>query len=53
MTRGQWDGVQDFMVQQKLMERPIDGGTLFTTELIERANRIDLAPVLRRAREAA
>jgi NitT/TauT family transport system substrate-binding protein len=52
MTRGQWDSMQRFMVDQKLMDQPIDSAALFTTELIEPINRIDVAPIVQRARAA-
>ncbi|GGG29542.1 ABC transporter substrate-binding protein [Caldovatus sediminis] len=52
MTQAQWDAMQRFMVEQKLMERPIDSAGLFTTELIEPINRLDVAPIVQRARAA-
>lgn len=52
MTREQWDAMQEFMVQQRLMERPIDSATLFTTEFLDRVNAMDTAPVVQRARAA-
>ncbi len=52
MTRAQWDSMQRFMVEQKLMEQAIDSAGLFTTELIEPINRLDIAPIVQRARAA-
>ena len=52
MTLAQWDAMQQFMVQQQLMERAIDSNTLFTTELIETINRMDTGPAIARARAA-
>ena len=52
MTRGQWDSMQRFLVEQKLMDQPIDSATLFTTELIETINALDIAPIVQRARAA-
>jgi NitT/TauT family transport system substrate-binding protein len=52
MTKDQWDRMQEFMVQQKLMERAIDSNTLFTTDFVARANAMDTDAVVRRARAA-
>lgn len=52
MTLQQWDAMQTFMVQQQLMERPVDSGGLFTTDLIESINQLDTAPIVARARAA-
>jgi NitT/TauT family transport system substrate-binding protein len=52
MTKDQWDRMQEFMVQQKLMERAIDSNVLFTTDFIARVNAMDTAPVVQRARAA-
>jgi NitT/TauT family transport system substrate-binding protein len=52
MTLAQWDRMQEFMVQQKLMERPIDSSTIFTTDFVERVNAMDTAPIVNRARAA-
>jgi NitT/TauT family transport system substrate-binding protein len=52
MTKDQWDRMQAFMVQQKLLERPIDSATLFTTEFLDRVNAMNTAPVVQRARAA-
>ena len=47
-----WDQLQNFMVQQQLMERVIDSNSLFTTELIAEVNQMDTAAIERRARGA-
>lgn len=52
MTQAQWDAMQAFMVQQRLMERAIDSNTVFTTDFIARVNAMDTAPVVQRARAA-
>lgn len=49
MTLDQWDKMQKFLVEQKLLDKPVPNETLFTTELIADANKIDLDPVLKRA----
>lgn len=49
MTAAQWDGMQQFLVAQKLLEKPGPTAALFSTALIDRVNQVDLAPVLRRA----
>ena len=50
MTKDMWDQLQNFMVQQQLMERTIDSNSLFTTELIAEVNQMDTAAIERRAR---
>ncbi|MBI3706189.1 MAG: ABC transporter substrate-binding protein [Proteobacteria bacterium] len=50
MTKQQWDGLQDFLVKQRLLEKAIDSDALFTSQFIEPINKLDLAPVIQRAR---
>ena len=52
MARAHWDAMQRFMVEQKLMDQAVDSATLFTNELIEAINGIDVAPIVQRARAA-
>ncbi|WP_170985203.1 ABC transporter substrate-binding protein [Roseomonas sp. AR75] len=52
MTKDQWDRMQAFMVQQKLMPQPIDSATLFTTDFIGRVNAMDTGAIVQRARAA-
>lgn len=52
MTLAQWDAMQAFMVQQRLMERAIDSNSVFTNDFIARVNAMDTAPVVQRARAA-
>lgn len=52
MSLAQWDAMQAFMVQQRLMERAIDSNTVFTNDFIARVNAMDTAPVVQRARAA-
>ena len=52
MTKDMWDQLQNFMVQQQLMERVIDSNSLFTTEFIAEVNQMDTAAIERRARGA-
>jgi NitT/TauT family transport system substrate-binding protein len=49
MTAAQWDAMQQFLVSQKLLEKPVATEALFTTSLIGKVNEIDLAPVLKLA----
>ena len=49
MTAAQWDAMQQFLVSQKLLEKPVATEALFTTSLIGKVNDIDLAPVLKLA----
>lgn len=49
MTTAQWDAMQQFLVTQKLQEKPIPSEGLFTTALIDKVNDVDLTPVLKRA----
>jgi NitT/TauT family transport system substrate-binding protein len=51
MQASQWSAMQDFLVSQKLLDKPVPVEQLFTTELIGKANEFDLAPVLKRAEE--
>jgi hypothetical protein len=41
--------MQDFLVGQKLLDKAVPVETLFTTELVGKANEFDLAAVLKRA----
>lgn len=49
MNAAQWDAMQQFLVSQKLQEKPIPSETLFTTALIAKVDEVDLAPVLKLA----
>lgn len=49
MSAAQWDNMQKFLVEQKLLEKAVTSETLFTTDLIEDVNKIDLEPVLKKA----
>ena len=49
MNLDQWDKMQKFLVEQKLLDKPVPSETLFTTDLITDVNKIDLEPVLKRA----
>ena len=49
MTAAQWDAMQQFLVSQKLLEKPVATEALFTTSLIAKVNDIDLGPVLKLA----
>jgi NitT/TauT family transport system substrate-binding protein len=49
MNAGQWDAMQKFLVEQKLLEKTVPSETLFTADLIEEVNKIDLGPVLQEA----
>lgn len=51
MSAADWDRMQEFLVAQKLLDKPVASGTLFTSALIDQVNAIDLAPVLRLAAE--
>lgn len=52
MSKDMWDQLQNFMVQQQLMERVIASNSLFTTELIAEVNQMETAAIERRARGA-
>jgi NitT/TauT family transport system substrate-binding protein len=49
MNAEQWTRMQDFLVSQKLLDKPVPAETLFTTQLIGGANEFDLAAVVKRA----
>jgi NitT/TauT family transport system substrate-binding protein len=49
MSADQWDTMQKFLVEQKLLDKTVPGETLFTTDLVEEINKVDLGPVLQKA----
>jgi NitT/TauT family transport system substrate-binding protein len=51
MSAADWDRMQQFLVSQKLLEKPVPVDNLFSNILIDQVNEIDLAPVLRLAAE--
>lgn len=46
MTQEQWDQMQAFLIEQKLLSDPVPSEGLFTTELIEEVNQVDLTPAI-------
>lgn len=51
MSAADWDRMQQFLIAQKLLDKPVPSETLFTSALIDQVNAIDLATVLRLAAE--
>ncbi len=51
MSAADWDGMQQFLISQKLLDKPVPAENLFSNALIDQVNAIDLAPVLRLANE--
>ena len=52
MTAQQWDETQKFLVEQKLLDKPVPVETLFTNELIDDVNKFEIDPVIKRAEAA-
>ena len=52
MTAQQWDETQKFLVEQKLLDKPVPVETLFTNELIDDVNKFEIDPIIKRAEAA-
>ena len=49
LGEAQWKAMQDFLVAQKLLSEPVPSDTLFTADLINEVNQIDLTPAIKAA----
>lgn len=52
MTAKQWEDMQKFLITQKLLTAAVPTDQLFTVELIDEVNKVDLAPALKAAEAA-
>lgn len=49
MNKAQWDAIQKFLIDQKMLEAAIPSETLFTNELIDKVNQVDTEKVAKTA----
>jgi len=52
MSKAQWEGMQKFLIDQKVLDRPVPVETLFTSDLIDAVNDFDANAVVELAKTA-
>ena len=50
MSKAQWEGMQKFLIDQKVLDRPVPVETLFTSDLIDAVNNFDANAVVELAK---